>query len=261
MSRGTCAARKQRQRRCTGQRGYSLSQKRISPLEPQEKDFILSDCGLKNCTRCTIRCLLDDVSKRFDFSSIFAVALPACRRSYAISVYFGFYQFCCCLPRRHCCARRDMRTIGRRRLGCTPTRSAERHPQGVCRIRKASEPPTAAQQRMMGAEASRIAMLTRQRRAQVFSFRRHKDHSSLRLPIKTFLLGVQGGHSLLRKRMAPLSAPPCAARGTRSSALRCRNAILHTFHRAVNNNSASFIWKESISIWKSEKNSGARCRL
>ena len=67
VSRGTCAARKQRQRRCTGQRGYSLSQKRISPLEPQEKDFVLSDCSLKNCTRCAIRCLLDDVSKRFDF--------------------------------------------------------------------------------------------------------------------------------------------------------------------------------------------------
>ena len=67
MSRGTRAARKQRQRRCTGQRGYSLSRKRISPLELQEKDFVLSDCGLKNCTRCAIRCLLDDVSKRFDF--------------------------------------------------------------------------------------------------------------------------------------------------------------------------------------------------
>ena len=41
--------------------------KRISPLEPQEKDFVLSDCSLKNCMRCAIRCLLDDVSKRFDF--------------------------------------------------------------------------------------------------------------------------------------------------------------------------------------------------
>ena len=30
---------KQRQWRCTNQRGYSLSQKRISPLEPQEKGF------------------------------------------------------------------------------------------------------------------------------------------------------------------------------------------------------------------------------
>ena len=61
------AGGRQRLWRCTNQRGYSLSQKRISPLEPQEKDFVLSDCGLKNCTRCAIRCLLDDVSKRFDF--------------------------------------------------------------------------------------------------------------------------------------------------------------------------------------------------
>ena len=139
-----------------------------------------------------------------------------------------------------------MRTIGRRRLGCTPTRSAER-------------------QRIIEVEANHIAKAmaasVSNAATQVLPFRRHKSHSSLRLPIKTFLLGVQGGHSLLRKRMAPLSASPCAARGTRSSALRCRNAILHTFHRAVNNNSASFIWKESISIWKSEKNSGARCRL
>ena len=60
---------------------------------------------------------------------------------------------------RHCFARRIVETGGRRKLGCTPTRSAERHPQGVCRIRKASEPPTAAQQRMIEAEASRIAML------------------------------------------------------------------------------------------------------
>ena len=57
----------------------------------------------------------------------------------------------------HCCARRIDRFLGRRKLGCTPTRWAERHPQGVCRIRKAAEPPTAAQQRMIGAEANRIA--------------------------------------------------------------------------------------------------------
>ena len=58
---------------------------------------------------------------------------------------------------RHCCARRIVETGGRRKLGCTSTRWAERHPQGVCRIRKAAEPPTAAQQRMIGAEANRIA--------------------------------------------------------------------------------------------------------
>ena len=58
---------------------------------------------------------------------------------------------------RHCFARRIVETGGRRELLRTSTRWAERHPQGVCRIRKAAEPPTAAQQRIVGAEASRIA--------------------------------------------------------------------------------------------------------
>ena len=58
---------------------------------------------------------------------------------------------------RHCCARRIVATGGRRELGCTSIRWAERHPQGVCRIRKAAEPPTAAQQRVVGAKANRIA--------------------------------------------------------------------------------------------------------
>ena len=60
---------------------------------------------------------------------------------------------------RLCCARRIVETGGRRELVCTSTRWAERHPQGVCRIRKAAEPPTAAQQRIVGAETNRIAML------------------------------------------------------------------------------------------------------
>ena len=59
-----------------------------------------------------------------------------------------------------------METGDRRKLVCTSTRWAERHPQGVCRIRKAAEPPTAAQQRIVGAEANRLAMLTRLRRAR-----------------------------------------------------------------------------------------------
>ena len=58
---------------------------------------------------------------------------------------------------RHCCARRIEQCLGRRKLVSTSTRWAERHPQGVCRIRKAAEPPTAAQQRIVGAEANRIA--------------------------------------------------------------------------------------------------------
>ena len=58
---------------------------------------------------------------------------------------------------RHCFARRIVECSVRRKLGCTTTRLSERHPQGVCRIRKAAEPPTAAQQWMIGAEANRIA--------------------------------------------------------------------------------------------------------
>ena len=58
---------------------------------------------------------------------------------------------------RQCCARRIAECPDRRELLRTSTRWAERHPQGVCRIRKAAEPPTAAQQRVVGAEANRIA--------------------------------------------------------------------------------------------------------
>ena len=109
---------------------------------------------------------------------------------------------------RHCCARRIVETGGRRKLGCTSTRWAERHPQGVYRIRKAAKPPTAAQQRMIEAAANRIAMLTRLCRAQAFSFRRHKDCSSPRLPIKSLSLGGQRGiFSFRGKRISPLTAP------------------------------------------------------
>ena len=68
---------------------------------------------------------------------------------------FAWRQTACRM--RHCFARRIVETGSRRKLGCTSTRWAERHPQGVCRIRKAAEPPTAAQQRMIEAEANRIA--------------------------------------------------------------------------------------------------------
>ena len=115
---------------------------------------------------------------------------------------------------RHCCARRIVETSSRRELLRTSTRWAERHPQGVCRIRKASEPPTAAQQRIIGAETSRIAVPTRLCRAQASPFRRHRSHSSPRLPINPFLLGVQGGYSLSEERENPPFFAPRTVRGT-----------------------------------------------
>ena len=86
---------------------------------------------------------------------------------------------------RHCCARRIVGTGDRRKLLCTPTRWAERHPQGVCRIRKAAEPPTAAQQRVVGAEANRLAVLTRQRRAMGSAIGKHCSSSSCSLAMQT----------------------------------------------------------------------------
>ena len=111
---------------------------------------------------------------------------------------------------RHCCARRIEECSGRRILVCTPTRSAER-------------------QRIIEAEANRLAVLTQQRRAQAVPFRRHKSRSSPKLPIKAFLLGFQRGYSLLRKRISPLiraapkalPPPPCTVQGQKQ---RCRAA-------------------------------------
>ena len=115
------------------------------------------------------------------------------------------------LPRRqtacrmwHCCARRIDRFLGRRRLLRTSTRWAER-------------------QRIIEAEANRLAVLTRQRRAQAFPFRRHKSRSSPKLPIKALSLGgCKGGYSLSAEREYPpfiraaplalLSPPPRSAR-------------------------------------------------
>ena len=105
---------------------------------------------------------------------------------------------------RHCCARRIDGTGGKRKLLRTPTRWAERHPQGVCRIRKAAEPPTAAQQRMIGAEANRIAASNaatprygqcNRQALQLFEL--------LACNVKTFLSGDQKGDTLFREREYP----------------------------------------------------------
>ena len=110
---------------------------------------------------------------------------------------------------RHCCARRIDEYSGRRKLVRTPTRSAERHPQGVCRIRKAAEPPTAAQQRMIGAEANRIATATRLRRAMAVQSASITALRAARLQWKFSLGGFKGGISLFEKEISlPYPRPP-----------------------------------------------------
>ena len=109
-------------------------------------------------------------------------------------------------------ARRIVETGGRRKLGCTSTRWAERHPQGVCRIRKAAEPPTAAQQRVVGAEANRLAVLTRQRRAMGSAIGKHCSSSSCSLAMgNAFLLDGRRPFSFSGKKMGVASRGTCAA--------------------------------------------------
>ena len=112
-----------------------------------------------------------------------------------------------------------METGGRRELVCTSTRWAERHPQGVCRIRKAAEPPTAAQQRIVGAEANRFAMLTRLRRARgTFT----SETSELFKPETANLslsLGVPKGIFSFAKENIPFD--PCSAVGAASPSHLC----------------------------------------
>ena len=109
---------------------------------------------------------------------------------------------------RHCCARRIEECRGRRILVCTSTRWAER-------------------QRMIEAEANRIAMLTRQRRVQAVAFRRHKSHSSPRLPIKSLSLGVPKGPFSFAKENGPFDY---AAR-RRHIPPRCARKILCSCYR------------------------------
>ena len=125
-------------------------------------------------------------------------------------VTFAWRQTACQM--RHCFARRIVETGSRRKLGCTSTRWAERHPQGVCRIRKASEPPTAAQQRIIEAEASRIAMLNVASLRAGSRFGKHCSSSSCSLAMgNAFLLDGRRPFSFSGKKMGVASRGTCAA--------------------------------------------------
>ena len=154
---------------------YTPQEKGTRGLPPRPRTLAVSI--LKSCSACGIGCGVHGFAMN-PCESLRLATAPYYREA---RVTFAWRRTACGM--RHCFARRIVETGGRRELLRTSTRWVERHPQGVCRIRKASEPPTAAQQRIIGVEANRIAMLTRLCRAQAFSFRRHKDCSSSRLPI------------------------------------------------------------------------------
>ena len=131
------------------------------------------------------------------------------------------------------------------------------------RLLKAAD-TQAERQLMQEAEANRIAKPMAASEAmpprRALPFPRRRTSSSCKLPMEFSLGGSKGGVSLFQKEI-PLPCFVPMPRGAVGSALRCKNPILHTFCRPTNNNPASFIWKETVSIWKSERNSGVRCRL
>ena len=132
---------------------------------------------------------------------------------------FAWRQTACGM--RHCFARRIDGCLGRRKLGCTTTRSAERHPQGVYRIRKAAKPPTAAQQRIIGAEANRVALLTRQRRAQEVQSASTKVFRGKAGNVNAFLLDGHTARFLSRERK--WGGCSCGAHAAHPSARRAEN--------------------------------------
>ena len=139
-------------------KGGVLFPKRTPPLEPPEKDEespprprTLAVCSSKSCAACGIRCGVHG----FAMNPYYSLPLATAPYYRGARVTLARRQTACRM--RHCFARRIEECHGRRKLSCTPTRWAERHPQGVYRIRKAAKPPTAAQQRMIEAAANRIA--------------------------------------------------------------------------------------------------------
>ncbi len=128
---------------------YTPQEKGTRGLPPRPRTLAVSI--LKSCSACGIGCGVHGFAMNPCISLLLSTA-PYYREARVTVVgRQTAYRM------RHCCARRIDKTGGRRKLLRISTRWAERHPQGVCRIRKASEPPTAAQQRIIGAETSRIA--------------------------------------------------------------------------------------------------------
>ena len=192
--------------------GISLFQKEISlPLTHPEK-IALPACSSKGCSAWGVEVLCVAALLRspplvllYDLPLLLlsAAALPILRRCSLIS----FCQNANLFDSAYRGERSNAAPVGtcksdkiqsRRRLRKTNDTQAERHPQGVCRIRKAAKLPTAAQQRIIGAEANRVAVLTRQRRAQEVQSASIAALRAARLQCENLSLGgFKGGYSLL----------------------------------------------------------------
>ena len=183
-------------------KGGILFPKRIPPLNPPEKGEgrppstpALAVGRLKSCAACGIRCLPSVAARRFGLLLLPAAALPAIRQSYAISVYFGCYQSCRCLPRRHCCARRVVAP------------SVEGDSSAPTQDQQSDSGDRSKSNRIAPPMAASEAMPPR----RALSFPRRRTPSSCKLAMEFSLGGLKGGVSLFQKEI-PLPCP-CSAIG------------------------------------------------
>ena len=86
-----------------------------------------------------------------------------------------------------------------------------RYLESVMQDVKAAEPPTAAQQRVVGAEANRIAALNAASPRAGISIPEGKRSFEIEIAnLKPFSWGIERGYSLSQKRIAPFDS--CRAR-------------------------------------------------
>ena len=151
----------------------------MAPFDPQEnargsapRPRTLQVCSSKSCAACGIRCGVHG----FAMNPYYALPLATAPYYRGARVTLARRQTACRM--RHCCARRIVETGGRRKLGCTSTRWA-------------------AQQRMIEAEANRIATATRLRRAMAVQSASIPALRAARLQCQNLSLGgFKGGYSL-----------------------------------------------------------------
>ena len=157
-------------RRGANQRGHSLSQKRMAPLEPQEKGFALADWHLKSCAACGIRCLPGVVSKRL---GLLLSSLSLCLRFGSLTQFpptLDLYRFAIACRGGFAGARRS--THYQDDMHCQMIRLHQN---------KMSRAATDDRSR-----PNRIAMLTRLRRAQGSAIGKHRTSPSCSLAMKIF---------------------------------------------------------------------------
>ena len=171
---------------------FSFPRKKTGVARPKERRFTLAVCGLKSCTRCAIGCGVHG------FAMNHCDSLPVATAPYyrEARVTFARRQIACGM--RHCFARRIVETGGRRELLRTSTKWAER-------------------QRIIEAEANRLAMLTRQCRAIGSAIGKHCSSSSCSLAMGIpFSWGSKGDILFPRKENIPLNRVPTQGGGQKS---------------------------------------------